>query len=471
MLEETGSPVPASAGDSRKRLGAWYTPDDLVARVVVATITPAYLAGRADRPLRILDPACGDGRFLRAAAARVESSGARCELSGVDVDRGAVAAARRELPRARIERDDALTRAWGDERFDVVIGNPPFLSQMAAATSRGGASELGGGPYADAAAEFLALAARLVEPVGGRVALVLPQSILAARDAAEVRARYDERAEMIWSWWSDERVFDAQVYACALAFEFGPGSTERRAPWSHVVTSRRNIPQLDELVAAARGAPDAGTLGDRARLNANFRDEYYGMIPAVGDHADGPPLITSGLIDPGVCRWGERPVTFARRRFAAPRIDVAALDPKMVKWAEQRLVPKVLVANQTRIIEAVCDPTGAWLPAVPVVAAYPRSGGAARAWEVAAVLTSPVASAWAWHRSAGTGLSANTIRLGPVMLADLPWPRGPLTRAVAALRNGEVLGCAAAVVEAYGLDGRTDLLAWWEATPTRRSAR
>ena len=73
-------------------------------------------------------------------------------------------------------------------RVDVVVGNPPYLSQLAAATTRGGSSRHGGGPYADAAVEFLALAHRLARPDGGRIGLVLPQSILASRDAAPVRA-------------------------------------------------------------------------------------------------------------------------------------------------------------------------------------------------------------------------------------------------------------------------------------------
>ena len=70
-----------------------------------------------------------------------------------------------------------------------MVGNPPFLSQMAAATTRGGSSRHGGGPYADAAVEFLALAMRLARPDGGRVGLVLPQSIIGARDAGPVRAQ------------------------------------------------------------------------------------------------------------------------------------------------------------------------------------------------------------------------------------------------------------------------------------------
>ena len=121
------------------------------------------------QPLRLLDPACGDGRFLAAVVERAAQHGVHCAVVGVDVDLQAVAAARAELPGARIECADALRHDFGGERFDLVIGNPPFLSQMAAATTRGGASGRSGGPYADAAVEFLTLAGELVAD-HGRVA-------------------------------------------------------------------------------------------------------------------------------------------------------------------------------------------------------------------------------------------------------------------------------------------------------------
>jgi hypothetical protein len=336
----------------------------------------------------------------------------------------------------------------------------------------------------------------------GRVALVLPQSILGARDARPVRASFDEHADLFWSWWTGERIFDAQVHTCALAFQFhrdpprlrpdfrdpvrsdlvanvrlgdGEGSVRAAGNWSFVVTSRQAIPDLPSLGTAGR-------LGDRALLNANFRDEYYGMIPAVGDHDTGPRLITSGLIDPGTTCWGTRPVTFAKQRFDAPRLDVDRLDAKMQRWAAKRLVPKVLVANQTSIIEAVCDPDGEWLPAVPVIGIYPHGDGATRsaasvAWEIAAVLSSPVASVWVWHHRAGTGLSATSIRLGPVVLGDIPWPSGPLEAAVDALRAGDVRRCGQAVLDAYGIDDtseRDGVLSWWVTALDRiesRSAR
>jgi hypothetical protein len=467
-----------------KLLGSFYTPDDLVRTVVDAVITPEFVASRAGRPISVLDPACGDGRFLAAAAERVRSLGGELALHGVDIDLTAVWMARAAVPAATIDLDDALTRSWPSARYDLVVGNPPFLSQLAGATTRGGASKRGGGPYADVAVEFLALGAELVDPDGGRLAFVLPQSLLASRDAAAIRHRIDERATLVWSWWSADRVFDAQVHTCVVAFEFVPPGVERdgvaQSAWSQVITRRSGVPDLPPDVA------DDGRLGDRARLNANFRDEYYGLIPAVGDHSDGPPLVTSGLIDPGVSWWGRQPITFARRRWVRPRVDVGRLDPTMQEWARRRLVPKVLVANQTQIVEAVCDARGEWLPGVPVIGVYPRGAHwddeergspvelAAAAWEIAAVLTSGFSSAWLWHRAAGTGLSASTVRLSPVVLAELPWPAGDLGPAVSALQRGDTRGCAAAVDRAYGMadegDGPT-LSAWWEPLLERIEAR
>jgi hypothetical protein len=159
----------------------------------------------------------------------------------------------------------------------------------------------------------------------------------------------------------------------------------------------------------------------------------------------------------------------------------------MPKWASDRLVPKVLIANQTRIIEAFADPSGSALPGVPVVSAYPfesavregpSNGGVNReyrAWEITAVLTSPMASAWAWHRSAGTGLSADAIRLGPVLLAAMPWPAGNLDEAVLALQAGDVRACAALVHTAFGLATDSaesaNLFAWWLTALERIEAR
>ncbi len=444
---------------ARKLRGAWYTQPELLDIVVSNVLSDLTLdltpAGGA--PLRVLDPACGDGRFLLELRRRLGQSGIATELTGCDVDQAVLQTI--DDRSVRTIHADALTHDWGTQRFDIVVGNPPFLSQMAAATSRRGSSRHGGGPYADAAAEFLALAIRLARPDGGRVGLVLPQSIIGARDAGPVRAQVGDDADLVWSWWAPrQQHFDAAVNVCALGFRRPSTATTHPPSWTGVVTDRLGIPPID----VERLAVD-GTLGDRADINANFRDEYYALVPAVSDDADGPPLVTSGLIDPGVCWWGERTVTFARTTFAAPRVDLDKLTGRFPKWAARKLVPKVLVANQTRVLEAVADPAGAWLPGVPVNTVTPRA--AANVLDIAAMLTSPVATIVAWQLAAGTGLSTTTIRVGPALLGALPWPAGDLSRAVAALAGGDVVGCGRAAAAAYGLDAADadSAIAWWSA--------
>ncbi len=462
-------PEPATAGgrDHRKRRGAFATPLPLV-RIVIDGVLPQSAPGTV---VTILDPACGDGRFLVEAARVVVAAGARPILFGLDIHAAAVASARAAIAMLRLELGaagdveahvhvaDALAYDWGDRHFDVVLGNPPYLSQLAAHTTRRGASALGGGPYADAAGEFLALAVRLARPGGGRVGLVLPQSILSSRDVGPIRATVERDATMCWSWFSPARHFDANVVVCALGFERRP-ATEQSAvtpganpTWTDVVTAHLGVPPLPRVDAA-------GELGDRATAMAGFRDEYYGLLPGVGEHATGPPLITSGLIDPGHVRWGERPATIARQRRRRPRLDVDALSPAMRRWVARLLVPKVLVANQTRVVECVADPEGSLLPTVPVVTVLP--GAASSVWEIAAVLTSPVASVSVWHRAAGAGMSARAVRIGPRLLEALPWPAGPLDEAVARLRAGDVTGCGRAVDRAYGVDD-DGLHEWWSA--------
>jgi SAM-dependent methyltransferase len=452
----------AATQTARKLLGAWYTPPELIDRVV-SHVLDGFVCPR-DRPVRVLDPACGDGRFLIEIGRRLRQRGVAVELTGCDIDPAALAAV--DDPSLFRINADALGVDWGGATFDIVVGNPPFLSQMSSTTTRGGASRHGGGPYADAAAEFLALAVRLARPDGGRVGLVLPQSIIGARDAGPVRREVARHADLVWSWWEPrQQHFDAAVNVCALGFERPATRHTTQLSWTRLVTDRLGMPALDPSQLAT-----LGTIGDRAELNANFRDEYYALVPAVSDAADGPPLVTSGLIDPGVCLWGRRPVTFAKRTFDAPRVDLTRLTGRFPRWARRKLVPKVLVANQTRIIEAVADPGGAWLPGVPVNTVTP-SAPAVDVHEIAAVLTSPVPSLIAWQIAAGTGLSTNTVRVAPAVLAAVPWPAGDLSTAVAALQRGDVFGCGQLVTHAYGIERTLAelALAWWRSQLPRRA--
>ena len=382
-----------AARPTRKELGAWYTPPALVNAVV----REAVFEGACS----VLDPACGDGRFLRASGLP--------QQTGVDID-----------PATGFIRDDSLGRDGGDEQFDVVIGNPPYLNQLSRLTSRGGSSKFGGGPYADAAAEFLALAIRLARP-GGRVGLVLPQSLLAARDAAAIRTAVDDVAALRWMWWSNTQMFDASVRVWAGVWEVGGVPGEVRRAFGPDFTELAPMPMPRQwsglLTGSSAETYDGPTLGTIATFTVDFRDQYYGLVGAVGDDETGPPLITSGLIEPGRCLWGERPVRFAKQHFAAPRVAVERLSPALQRWASVRLVPKILIANQTKVIEAVYDGRGEWLPSVPVITCVSDEPE-----RVLAVLASAAANEWVHQHAAGSGLSATSVRLNPKLLASIPLP-------------------------------------------------
>jgi hypothetical protein len=452
----------AMDADERRRRGAWETPPALVERVVARALDglgPARL---------VVDPACGDGRFLAAVG-----GGAR--LVGVDVDADALATARAVVPHAELVHGDALAVPLPGGA-DLVVANPPFLSQLSAATSRRGASALGGGAYADTAALFVLRALSLVRP-GGRVAMVLPASFLAARDAADVRAKVLAEAALTELWWAGAAVFDAAVDTCVVVLVQGAVQGDVRVwhgpSWNDggLVDGAdlRARPTWSHLLAGAAGVPGgigatAGTLGALADTTAGFRDHYYGLAPFVhdGPRPGWPALVTSGLLDVGRCAWGERPARFHRRRLDAPVVDVDGLTrdgtARVAAWVAGRRRPKVLLATQTKVLEAAVDAAGDWVPSVPVVSVEPHDP--ADVWRVGAVLCSPSASAWAATTYLGAGLSPGAVKLSASQVLEVPLPARRWDAAADALRAGDVAGCARKMQAAYEADPA--VLAWWE---------
>jgi type I restriction-modification system DNA methylase subunit len=72
--------VGSTAGNDRKLTGSFYTPDSLVQELVKSALDPVIeqrLAANPGNPIeallsiRVLDPACGSGHFLLAAARRL----------------------------------------------------------------------------------------------------------------------------------------------------------------------------------------------------------------------------------------------------------------------------------------------------------------------------------------------------------------------------------------------------------------
>jgi len=468
------------AGPERVRRGAWYTPRWLAEELVALAV--------GDRGV-VADPSCGGGVFLLAAADHLAARGhdpteVVDQLWGCDLDPLAVAVAEAALwwwsarAGAAVRMGDRLV--VGDALTDVavpvaaaVVGNPPFLGQLRSDTTmsdqrRAALQARFGGvvrPYTDTAWLFLVLAVRAVAP-GGRVALVQPQSVLGARDAAGVRTAVAELADVVDTWADNGAAFDASVSVCAPVLvrrDTDRGEVEARPRWTDALADVRHVPRIPSL--------NSRVLAEVATVHAGFRDEYYGLVDAIGEGGAGPRLVTVGAIDP-CTHLADRPVRFANRQWRDPRVDVAVLDGRARRWAEVQAGPKILVATQTRVVEAVADPDGRLLGSVPVLCVRPHD--VAQLWHLVAALHAPVISAWVVRRTIGTALSADACKPTAAVLCDLPLPEdGPAWDRAAALArrvsagDAELDDLARAADAAYGIDD-AGLHDWWT---TRRPQR
>ena len=88
-VDEEGLAEHLDAGEKKVR-GAYFTPAPLVERVLTADAPFVPSRGR----LRIIDPACGAGAFLYAAAAKWPHA----ELIGVEVNETSAARCRQRYP-------------------------------------------------------------------------------------------------------------------------------------------------------------------------------------------------------------------------------------------------------------------------------------------------------------------------------------------------------------------------------------
>jgi hypothetical protein len=333
-----------------------------------------------------------------------------------------------------------------------MVGNPPFLNQLnsATATHRGLASIIKArtgsatSAYTDtAAAIWIDAFSKTAD--GSRVAFLLPQSVLASRDASSIRSRLTQIATLEHLWVSTEHAFaDALVATCALVIRKGK-KTDQPVQRTHSLEFH-NLPPATPpihngadqstwsvLAADAFGIPLAeysseGIIGSIAEATADFRDEYYGLAGFIVEHTPGmndkdyPPLITTGMIDPAANNWGKRSSRILKTAWNAPRVDRNAMSEsgELADWIERRCRPKLLVATQSRVIELLVDESGVLLPCMPVLTVTPRNNSSM--WHIAAALGSPTASAVALSRHSGTAMTTDAIKLAAKQLLRLPIP-------------------------------------------------
>lgn len=227
-------------GTDPKARGAYYTPAP-----IAEALCRWAIRSRADH---VFDPAAGDGAFLRAAAPLTD-----VPPTGVELDPQAA----RE---AGVPCDDFF-RASRSPRYDVVVGNPPFIRYQrftgkarARAMARKAGLELNG--EVSAWAPFVAVAASLLRP-GGRLAMVIPREGLFVnytRPLLDFLARRFGTVDLVAI---DALLFNALEKVAVLLCEDGTGGVRIR--------------ETSDLTDLTRGGGFAGRPWVWSRIPADCR--------------------------------------------------------------------------------------------------------------------------------------------------------------------------------------------------------
>lgn len=234
----------AAQHHSREELkteGAHYTPDHLAG--FVARQLSGLLTSKHKSPLRVLDPATGDGALLVALLGALSNAGIEdVEVYGFELSSASMTVASERLqklfPKASIQLSqgdflayvlenhgchpltlfDAPTEAT---RFDVVIANPPYVRTqvMGAAESQRLAEHFGLTGRVDLYHAFLMGIARVLEP-GGVAGVIVSNRFMTTRSGMSIRGDLLRQFHPLHVWdLGDTKLFSAAVLPAVLLLE------------------------------------------------------------------------------------------------------------------------------------------------------------------------------------------------------------------------------------------------------------
>ena len=204
------APTPTNSGrftdlDPDKLRGGYYTSAEVAAWLCAWAI-------RAPQD-RVLEPSCGDGSFLAAAAAAFAERGLpgpaiADRLTGIEILAAEADRARERLrPLLGLRASDAVVtgdffgwwRETAQPAFDAVVGNPPFIRYQTFPEPHRGramaimeAAGLTPNRLTNIWVPFVVAATLSLRP-GGRLALVLPAELLQVTYAAQLRSFLTDR--------------------------------------------------------------------------------------------------------------------------------------------------------------------------------------------------------------------------------------------------------------------------------------
>jgi len=191
---ETVRYIMSANTDKRASLGQFFTPRRL--REELLSKLP-----RLVKP-RVLDPACGTGEFLLSA----KDYFVEPELYCWEVDPEVADIAKKLVPEAKVEIKDSLLAPF-EEKFDVVIGNPPYFEFKPPREIRDKYREIVGGRV-NIYSLFIYLGIKLLKP-GGYLAYVVSSSMNNGAYFRKLREIIVENTDIVYL----KRIDDAYVFS------------------------------------------------------------------------------------------------------------------------------------------------------------------------------------------------------------------------------------------------------------------
>lgn len=316
---------------AQKLRGGYYTPLDL------ASFMFRWVADL--KPSKILEPSCGDGVFFQAMAdvgGFQKASLIGFELDDEEAGKSTRRAKELGLCHADIRSEDFLgwaidNMAKGGERFDAVVGNPPFVRyqflppefQTRAAIIF---DELGlkFTKHTNAWVPFILASMSLLRP-GGRLAMVVPAEIIHVTHAQSLRSYLGKECRRLVIIDPEELWFDGTLQGAVILMAEKRGSARQKAEGLGMVPVRgreflrRSPSELFAEPQSINGKTVAGKW-TRALLDLETRD----LFDELEGHAEVHRFDDIARVDVGI-------VTGANKFFLVPDETVRAYN--LTKYA------------------------------------------------------------------------------------------------------------------------------------------
>jgi adenine-specific DNA-methyltransferase len=362
--------------EMERALGHVPTPREVVGFMMHMAAPPSH------QSWAVLEPACADCRFLTAFR---ELYGSQHCLYGIEINPEAAQLARRYYPFLHLEVDDFLL--WDtEERFDLIIGNPPYgiigdashypihvLTERKAAYKQ--RCHTWKGKY-NLYGAFMERAVELLKP-GGKLVFIIPATWLVLDDFTRLR-QYLAESGKISVYYLGRAFPKRNVKAVVLRLEQGGAGLELyegtklmvRKPTYKGEMIRFETPESLRFERSGTPLSELFTIRFAARSTEFRRMPFVRQEPSEGY----VPVLTGrnlhmNRIDYETCYsglWMPREEAVQLRSFYGfPHIVVAhtkgsrlvaALDTRCYPWREEfHLVPKYEKFNLSGLVDYLND--------------------------------------------------------------------------------------------------------------------